>query len=106
MSYLFRAVNRCPAETYRYPGREQLEHELDGETAIVRNIIVKFDAGAPVFGHDPHFKWRCAGRKAVPVHRQPVPFGEVEQHCRIAARGNDSPSRGLGLEPMLFEILQ
>jgi hypothetical protein len=34
-----------------------------------------------------------------------VPFGDVEEHCQIAARGNDPSGRGILLEPMLFEIL-
>ena len=94
-----------PAETHRNPGGDQLQHELAGVTTIIRQVIGKLDADAPLFCHDPHFKWRRACRKAVPVHRQPVPFGEVEEHCRIAARGNDPSGRGIGLEPMLFKIL-
>jgi hypothetical protein len=73
---------------------------------MIGNVIGQLNASASIFRHDPHLKWRCAGRKAVPVHRKPVSFGEVKKHCRIAARGNDPPSRGLRLEPMLFEILQ
>jgi hypothetical protein len=34
-----------------------------------------------------------------------VPFGEVEEHCRIAARGKDPSSRGIRPEPPLFKIL-
>ena len=94
-----------PAETHRNPSGDQLQHELAGVTTIIRQVIGKLDAGAPLFCHHPHFKWRRACRKAVPVHRQPVPFGEVEEHCRIAARGDDPPGRGIGLEPMLFKIL-
>ena len=61
--------NVGPAKTHRYPGGDQLQNELAGETAMIRNIIGKFTASAPVFRHDPHLKWRCAGRKTVPVHR-------------------------------------
>jgi len=94
-----------PAQTHRNPGGDQLQHELAGVTTIIRQVIGKLDAGAPLFRHEPHFKRRRACRKPVPVHRQPVPFGYVEEHCRIAARGNDPPGRGIRLEPMLFEIL-
>src|SRR6202790_1248030 len=94
-----------PAETHRNPGGDQLQHELAGVTTIIRQVIGKLDADAPLFCHDPHFKWRRVCRKAVPVHRQPVPFGEVEEHCRIAARGNDSSGRGSRLEPTLFKML-
>jgi hypothetical protein len=94
-----------PAQAHRNPGGDQLHHELAGVTAIIRQVIGELDASAPLVCHDPHFKWRRACRKAVPVQRQPVPFGEVEEHRRIAARGNDPSGRGIGLEPMLFEQL-
>jgi hypothetical protein len=32
-------------------------------------------------------------------------LGKVEEHCRIAAGGNDPPGRRIRLEPMLFEKL-
>ena len=73
---------------------------------MVRNIIGKLNASAPVFRHDPHLNWRCVGREPVPVHRQPMSFGKVEKHCRVAARGNDAPSRGFWPEPLLLEIFQ
>ncbi len=64
---------------------------------MIGRVIGKLDAGAPLFCHDPHINWRYNFRKTVPVYRQPVPFGEVEEHRRIAARGNDSPGRAVGL---------
>jgi len=93
-----------PAETHRNPGGDQLQHKLAGVTTIVGQVIGKLDADAPLFCHDPHFKWRRACRKAVPEHRQPVSLGEVEEHCRITALGNDPSGGGIGLEPMLFKI--
>jgi hypothetical protein len=32
-------------------------------------------------------------------------LGEVEEHCRITALGDDPSGGGIGLEPMLFKIL-
>src|SRR6202022_496793 len=84
-----------PAETHRNPGSDELQHELAGGTTIIRQVIGELDADAPLFCHDSHFKWRRACRKTVSEHRQPVPFGEVEEHCRIAARGKDPSSRGI-----------
>ena len=72
---------------------------------IIRQVIGELDATSSLFCHDPHFKGRCACRKAVPVHRQPVPLGEVEEYCRIATCGNDPPGRGIRPEPMFFKIL-
>ena len=69
-----------PAETHRNPSGDQLQHKLAGVTTIVRQVIGKLDADAPLFCHDPHFKWRRVCRKAVPEHRQPVSLGEVEEH--------------------------
>src|SRR5271166_2301123 len=94
-----------PAETHRDPSCDQLQHKLAGVTTIVRQVIGKLDADAPLFWHHPHFKWRRACRKAVPEHRQPVSLGEVEEHCRITALGDDPSGGGIGLEPMLFKIL-
>jgi len=71
---------------------------------MVRQVAGQLDADAPLLCHDPHFKRRRACRKPVTVHRQPVPFGEVEEHCRIAAGGNDPPGRGVRLEPTLPKI--
>jgi hypothetical protein len=31
-------------------------------------------------------------------------LGEVEEHCRVAAHGNDPPGRRIRLEPALFKI--
>src|SRR5262245_36675199 len=67
-----------PAETHRKPSVDQLQHKLAGVTTIVRQVIGKLDADAPLFCHDPHFEWRRACRKAVPEHRQPMSLGEVE----------------------------
>jgi hypothetical protein len=97
-------VNLRPAETHRDPGCDQLPHELAGVTRIVRHVIGKLDAGVPLRCHDPHVKWPSAGRKPVPEHRQPMPFGEIEEHCRMAAGGNDPSRRRFRLEPMLSEI--
>ena len=72
---------------------------------MIRQVIAKLDADAPLICHDPHFKWRCACRNAVPVDRQPVPFGEVKEHCRVAASGNNPSGRGIRFEPVLFKIL-
>ena len=72
---------------------------------MVRQVIGKLNAGASLFYHDPHFKWWCVRPKAITEHREPVPLGEVEEHCRITAGGNDPPGGRLGLEPMLFEML-
>src|SRR6266481_958801 len=94
-----------PAETHRDPSGDQLQHKLAGVTTIVRHVIGKLDADPPLFGHHPHFKWRRACRKAVPEHRQPVSLGEIEEHCRITALGDDPSGGGIGLEPMLFKIL-
>jgi hypothetical protein len=94
-----------PAKAHRDPGGDQLQHELAGVTGVVRYIIGKLDADASLFRHHPHFKRRRAGRKPVAEHRQPVPFGEVEEHGRVAAGGNDPPCRGLRFEPILSEIL-
>jgi hypothetical protein len=94
-----------PAEAHRNPSGDQFQHKLAGVTTIVRNVIRKLDADAPLFCHDPHFKWRRACRKAIPEPRQPVALGEVEEHCRITALGNDPSGGGIGPEPMLFKIL-
>src|SRR5258708_11268437 len=94
-----------PAETHRDPSGDQLQHKLAGVTTIVRQVIGKLDADTPLFCHHPHFKWRRACRKAVPEPRHPVYPGEVEEHCRITALGNDPSGGGFGLEPMLFKIL-
>ena len=72
---------------------------------MVRHVIGKLDADPPLFCHHPHLKWRRACRKAVPEHRQPVSLGEVEEHCRITALGDDPSGGGFGLEPVLFKIL-
>jgi hypothetical protein len=74
-------------------------------TIIIRQVISERDAIPSVFCHDPHFKRRSACRKAIPVHRQPMSFGKVEEHSRIATCGDDPPRRRVGLEPVLFEIL-
>ena len=94
-----------PAETHRHPGGDQLQHKLAGVSTIVRQVIGEPDADAPRFCHDPHFKWRRSCRKAIPEHRQPVFPGEVEEHCRITALGNDPSGGRIGLEPMLLKIL-
>ena len=94
-----------PAQTHRDPGCDQLRHEPGGTTTMVRQVVGKLDARTPLLCHHPHFKGRRTCLKAVPEHRQPVPLGEVEEHCRITARGNDPSGRGIGLEPMLFKIL-
>jgi len=86
-----------PAETHRNPGGDQLQQELAGVTTIVRQVIGKLDADAPLFCHDPHLKWRRTCRKAVPVHRQPMSLGKVEEHSRIATCGNDPPGRRISL---------
>ena len=71
---------------------------------IIRQVIGKRAAASPLFRHDPHFEGRSAGWKAVPVYRQPVALGEVEEHRRIATCGDDPPGRGIRLEPMLLKI--
>src|SRR6202023_2941858 len=63
------------------------------------------DAVSSVLCHNPHFKGRRTCRKAVPVHRQPMSPGKVEEHSRIATCGNDPPGRRIRLEPVLFKIL-
>jgi hypothetical protein len=93
-----------PAETHRNPGSDELQHDLAGVATIIRHVIGELDADAPLFCHDSHFKWRRACRKTISEHRQPVPFREVEEHCRIAARGKDPSSRGIRPEPPLFKI--
>jgi hypothetical protein len=97
-------IDLRPAETHRDPGGDQLQHELAGVTRVVRHIIGKLYAGAPLCCHHPHLRRRCAGRKPVPEHRQPMPFGEIEEHCRIAAGSDDPSGRRVWLEPMLTEI--
>ena len=97
--------DRWSAKTHRNPGGDQPQHELAGVTIMVRQVISKLDAASPVSCHDPHFKGRSSCRKAVPVHRQPMSLGKVEEHSRIATCGNDPPGRGIGLEPVLFKIL-
>src|SRR3981189_116159 len=94
-----------PAETHRGPSGDEPQHELAGVTIIVRQVISKLDAVSSVLCHDPHFEGRSACRKAVPVHRQPMSLGKVEEHSRIATCGNDPPGRGFTLEPVLFKIL-
>jgi hypothetical protein len=74
-------------------------------TIIIRQVIGKLDAVSSVLCHDPHFKGRRTCREAVPVHRQPMSLGKVEEHCRIATCGNDPPGRRIRLEPVLFKIL-
>ena len=93
-----------PAETHRDPSGDEPQHELARVTLIIRHVIGKFDAVSSVSCHDPHFKGRGACRKAVPVHREPMSLGKVEEHSRIATFGNDSAGRGIGLEPVLFKI--
>jgi hypothetical protein len=93
------------AETHHDPGGDKLQHELAGMTIIIRQVIGKRDAISSVLCHDPHFKGRSACRKAVPVHRQPMSLGKVEEQCRIATCGNDPPGRRIRLEPVLFKIL-
>src|ERR1700730_4466635 len=94
-----------PAETHRDPSGDKPQHELAGMTIIIRQVISKLDAVSSVLCHDPHFKWRSACRKAVPVHRQPMSFSKVEKHSRIATCGKDPPGRRIRLEPVLFKIL-
>jgi hypothetical protein len=94
-----------PAETHRDPSSDKPQHELAGVTIIIRQVISKRDAISPVLRHDPHFKGRSTCRKAVPVHRQPMSLGKVEEHCRIATCGNDPPGRRIRLEPVLFKML-
>jgi hypothetical protein len=94
-----------PAETHRDPGGDKPQHELAGVTIIIRQVIGKRDAVSPVLCHDPHFKGRRACRKAVPVHRQPMPPGKVEEHRRIATCRDDPPGRRIWLEPVLFKML-
>src|SRR5712692_4006781 len=72
---------------------------------FAHSSISKLDAVSSVLCHDPHFEGRSACRKAVPVHRQPMSLGKVEEHSRIATCGNDPPGRGIRLEPVLFKIL-
>ena len=94
-----------PTETHRDPSSDKPQHELAGMTIVIRQVISKLDAVSPVLCHDPHFKGRSACRKAVPVHRQPMSLGKVEEHSRIATCGNDPPGRGIRLEPALLKIL-
>ena len=93
-----------PAETHRDPSGDKPQHELAGVTIIVRQVISKLDAVSSVLCHDPHFEGRSTCRKAVPVHRQPMSLGKVEEHSRIATCGNDPPGRRIRLEPVLFKI--
>ena len=93
-----------PAKTHRHPGGDQLQHGLAGVSLVTRHVLWQFDAGAALSGHDPHVKRRRAFRESVSIHRQPMPSGEVEKHCRIAAGGNDPPGRGVQLEPVLSEV--
>ena len=72
---------------------------------MVRQVTSEFDAVSSLCRHESHLKGRRTGWKAVPINCQPVPLGEVEEHCRIAARGNDPPRRGIRLEPVLSEKL-
>ena len=62
------------AETHRNPSGDQLQHKLAGATIIVRQVIGKLDADAPLSCHDPHFKWRRARRKAIPEHDNQCPL--------------------------------
>ena len=94
-----------PAETHRDPSGDKPQHELAGVSIIIRQVISKRDAASSVLCHDPHFKGRRTCRKAVPVHRQPMSLGKVEEHCRIATCGNDPPGRRIRLEPVFFKIL-
>ena len=94
-----------PAETHRDPSGDKSQHELAGVTIIIRQVISKLDAVSAVLCHDPHFKGRSACRKAVPVHRQPMSLGKVEEHSRIATCGNDPPGRRIRLEPVLFKSM-
>ena len=93
-----------PAQTHRDPGGDKPQQELAGMTIIIRQAIGKRDAVSSVSCHDPHFKGRRTCREAVPVHRQPMSLGKVEEHCRIATCGNDPPGRRIRLEPVLFKI--
>lgn len=72
---------------------------------MIRQVTRKLDAVSSVLRHDPHFNRRRTGRKAVPVHRQPMSLGEIEEQRRIAACGNDPPGGRPGLEPVFFEML-
>jgi len=72
---------------------------------MIRQVIGKRDALSPVACHDPHFNGRSTCRKAIPVHRQPMSPGKIEEHRRIAACGNDPPGRRIRLEPVLPQIL-
>jgi len=72
---------------------------------MIRQVIGKRCAISPVLCHDPHFKRRRTCRKAVPVHRQPMSPGEVEEHRRIAACGNHPPGRRIRFEPVLSQML-
>ena len=70
---------------------------------MVRQVTGELDAVSSLGRHEPHLNGRRTGWNAVPINRQPVPLGEVEEHCRIAARGDDPPRRGIRLEPVLAE---
>src|ERR1700730_1986743 len=94
-----------PAETHRDPSGDKPQHELAGVTIIIWQVISKLDAVSSVLCHDPHFRGWSVCRKAVSVNRQPMSFGKVEKHCRIATCGNDSPGRGIRPEPVLFKML-
>jgi hypothetical protein len=80
------------------------KRSLAGVTGIIRHVISKYDAISPGLCHDPHFKGRRICRKAVPVHRQPMSLGKVEEHGRVATGGDDPPGRRISLEPVLSEI--
>ena len=99
-----------PAETHRYPGGDQLQHKLAGVTTIVRQVIGKLDADAPLSCHDPHFKWRRARRKAIPERHNQCPLVKSRniaelQHLAMTRRVGESGfllARPRGFEPLTF----
>ncbi len=48
------------AEAHCNPGSKQPQHELDGVTAMVRHVVWKPNADAPLPRHDPHLERRRA----------------------------------------------
>ncbi len=66
---------------------------------IVGYVLGQRHAIWPLGGHDPHFQWSNRQGQPPAKDRQPMAFGEVEEHRRVATARHHTSRGGFRLEP-------
>jgi len=92
-------------QQHRYPCAQQCPHELAGMCSVAGHGVGKLYGLRSITRHDAHFNWWRVARKAPAIHREPVPFRELEQHRGIAAGCHHASCWRVWFKPEFLQVL-